>query len=112
MIPDKVSSWLTIDQAADLLETSPGKVRRLIDEHFLFTYRIDKVPMIPADLIIDREPLSSIHGTLVLLNDLGLNRDESIVWLYEMNAELGTEPITALLAGHKAPVRRAAQGLG
>jgi hypothetical protein len=103
LITDKVSSWLTIDQAADLLETSPGRVRRLIDEHFLFTYRIDKVPMIP---------LSSIHGTLILLNDLGLSRDESIVWLYELNSELGTEPITALLAGHKAPVRRAAQGLG
>jgi hypothetical protein len=112
LITDKVSSWLTIEQAADLLETSAGKVRRLIDEHFLFTYRIDKVPMIPADLIVDREPLSSIHGTLILLNDLGLDRDESIAWLYELNAELGTEPITALLKGHKAPVRRAAQGLG
>ena len=86
MITDKVSSWLTIDQAADLLETSPGRVRRLIDEHFLFTYRIDKVPMILADLIIDREPLSSIHVTLLLLNDLGLSRAESIVWLYEFNS--------------------------
>jgi hypothetical protein len=49
---------------------------------------------------------------MILLLDLGLSLQEAITWLYEVNDELGTEPISALLAGHKAPVRRAAQGLG
>ena len=67
---------------------------------------------IDSNLIIDGEPLSSIRGTMILLLDLGLSVAEAITWLYELNSELGTEPITALLAGHKAPVRRAAQALG
>lgn len=112
MITEKVDSWLTIDEVAELLGISSGKVRRLIDEHVLFSYKLDKQPMVPANLIIDGEPLSSIRGTMILLLDLGLSVAEAITWLYELNSELGTEPITALLAGHKAPVRRAAQALG
>lgn len=112
MITDKVDAWLTIDEVADLLGISSGKVRRLIDEHILFSYKAEKEPMVPANLIVDGEPLSSIRGTMILLLDLGLSLQEAITWLYEVNDELGTEPISALLAGHKAPVRRAAQGLG
>ena len=112
MITDKVDAWLTIDEVADLLGISSGKVRRLIDEHILFSYKVEKEPMVPANLIVDGEPLSSIRGTMILLLDLGLSLQEAITWLYEVNDELGTEPISALLAGHKAPVRRAAQELG
>ncbi|HBB38790.1 MAG TPA: DNA-binding protein [Candidatus Aquiluna sp.] len=112
MITDKVDAWLTIDEVADLLGISSGKVRRLIDEHILFSYKVEKEPMVPANLIVDGEPLSSIRGTMILLLDLGLSLQDAITWLYEVNDELGTEPISALLAGHKAPVRRAAQGLG
>ena len=112
MITDKVDAWLTIDEVADLLGISSGKVRRLIDERILFSYKVEKEPMVPANLIVDGEPLSSIRGTMILLLDLGLSLQEAITWLYEVNDELGTEPISALLAGHKAPVRRAAQGLG
>lgn len=112
MITDKVDAWLTIDEVANLLGISSGKVRRLIDEHILFSYKVEKEPMVPANLIVDGEPLSSIRGTMILLLDLGLSLQEAITWLYEVNDELGTEPISALLAGHKAPVRRAAQGLG
>ena len=112
MITDKVDAWLTIDEVADLLGISSGKVRRLIDEHILFSYKVEKEPMVPANLIVDGEPLSSIRGTMILLLDLGLSLQEAITWLYKVNDELGTEPISALLAGHKAPVRRAAQGLG
>jgi hypothetical protein len=112
LITDKVDAWLTIDEVADLLGISSGKVRRLIDEHILFSYKVEKEPMVPANLIVDGEPLSSIRGTMILLLDLGLSLQDAITWLYEVNDELGTEPISALLAGHKAPVRRAAQGLG
>ena len=77
MLEDKVSRWLSINEASEMLELSPGKVRRLIDEKYLFTHRIDKQPMIPAEIIVDGEPLSSIHGTLVLLADLGLGDEEA-----------------------------------
>jgi excisionase family DNA binding protein len=107
-----VDNWLTIDQAAELLGISASKVRRLIEEHTLFSVRVGKEPMIPAHLIQNGEPLSSIRGTLFQLLDLGMTLDEAISWIYEENDDLGRTPISALLAGHKAPVRRAAQALG
>ena len=112
MITDKVSDWISIDQAAELLGLSAGKVRRLIEEHYLFAVRVDKEPKIPAHLIIDGEPLSSIRGTILLLLDIGLKLEEAIDWLYLDNDNLDETPIAALLKGHKAPVRRAAQTLG
>ena len=112
MITEKVSDWLTLDQVADQLGLSTGKVRRLIEEHVLFAVRIDKEPKVPAHLIINGEPLSSIRGTLLLLLDMSLSLDEAIDWLYTENDDLGETPIQALLKGHKAPVRRAAQTLG
>jgi excisionase family DNA binding protein len=112
VLTEKITDWLTIDQAADALHLSAGKVRRLIEEHFLFAVRVDKEPKIPAHLIVDGQPLSSIRGTLLLLLDLGLTVDEAVQWLYEENDNLNETPIAALLKGHKAPVRRAAQTLG
>ena len=112
MITDKVSDWISIDEAAVLLRLSSGKVRRLIEEHSLFAVLVEKEPKIPAHIIIDGEPLSSIRGTLLLLLDIGLELDEAVNWLYEENDNLGETPMSALLKGHKAPVRRAAQTLG
>lgn len=112
MIAEKVSEWLTLDQVADQLGLSTGKIRRLIEEHVLFAVKIDKEPKVPAHLIVAGEPLSSIRGTLLMLLDLGLDIHEAIDWLYTENDDLGEMPIDALLKGHKAPVRRAAQTLG
>jgi excisionase family DNA binding protein len=112
VVTDKITEWLTIDEVAQALGLSAGKVRRLIEEHILFSVRVDKEPKIPAHLIVDGEPLSSIRGTMLLLLDLGLKTEEAIEWLYEENDNLDETPIAALLKGHKAPVRRAAQTLG
>ena len=112
MITDHVDSWLTIDQAAEQLGLSASKVRRLIEELVLFAVKVDGRPAIPADIIVDGQPLSSIRGTLIQLHDLGLSSAEAVDWLYEENEILGRTPISALLEGHKAPVRRAAQALG
>jgi hypothetical protein len=107
-----VDSWLTIDEAAEQLGISASKVRRLIEEHILLAIRRDKQPMIPAHLIQNGEPLSSIRGTMLLLKDCGLSDEEAIAWIYQENSELGATPISQLLLGHKAPVRRTAQMLG
>jgi excisionase family DNA binding protein len=109
---DRVDSWLTIDQVADILGVSASKVRRLIEEHILFAVRVEKQPMIPAHLIQNGEPLPSIRGTMLLLLDMGFSESEAIEWLYQDNQYLESSPIEALLQGHKAPVRRAAQALG
>ena len=107
-----VDHWLTIDEASDQLGISSSKVRRLIEEHVLFSVRVDKQPMIPAHLIQNGEPLASIRGTMLMLIDMDLTAEEAVQWLYAENENLGTTPIKALLQGHKAPVRRAAQTLG
>ena len=107
-----VDHWLTIDEASDQLGISSSKVRRLIEEHVLFSVREDKQPMIPAHLIQNGEPLASIRGTMLMLIDMDFTAEEAVQWLYAENENLGTTPIKALLQGHKAPVRRAAQTLG
>jgi excisionase family DNA binding protein len=109
---ESVDAWLSIDEASDQLGVSASKVRRLIEEHVLFSVRVDKQPMIPAHLIQNGEPLSSIRGTMLMLLDMDFSEAEAIAWLYAENEHLGTTPIAALLQGHKAPVRRAAQSLG
>lgn len=112
MIADHVSAWLTLEQASDSLGISTSKVRRLIEEQVLFAVKIDKQLQIPAEIIVDGEPLSSIRGTLIQLRDLGMSDQESVEWLYQENDLLNETPMAALLKGHKAPVRRAAQALG
>jgi len=112
VITDQVKTWVTLDQAAEQLAVSTSKVKRYIEEHILFAVKIDKQLMIPADLIVDNQPLSSIRGTMLQLLDLGLTEEEAIDWLYQANDALGETPMAALLKGHKAPVRRAAQALG
>jgi excisionase family DNA binding protein len=112
VIADQVGNWLTLDQAAEQLGVSTSKVRRLIEEHILFSVKVEKQSMIPPEIIVGSEPLSSIRGTMLQLLDLGLTESEAIEWLYEENDTLGELPISALVKGHKAPVRRAAQALG
>lgn len=106
---DKVKNWLSIDQAGELLGISPGKVKRLIEEHSLIALKRDGQPMIPAELIVAGEPLASLKGTVILLLDLGYSLDEAISWLYTYSDVLGSTPIDSLLLGRKAPVRRLAQ---
>lgn len=112
MITDQVKTWVTLDQAAEQLGVSISKVKRYIEEHVLFAVKIDKQLMIPSEIIVDKEPLSSIRGTMLQLLDLGFTEEEAIEWLYQDNDALGETPMSALLKGHKAPVRRAAQALG
>lgn len=112
VIADEVANWLSLDEVASQLGLSTSKVRRLIEEHVLFAVKIEKQLMVPADLIVDGEPLASVRGTMLQLMDIGLSELEAIEWLYADNEYLGEKPISALRKGHKAPVRRAAQNLG
>ena len=108
---DLVSSWLTVTEAGDLLGIQPGKVRRLIEEHHLIGVKRDGVLRIPAELIIDGEPLASLRGTIVVLLDAGFSLIGAIDWLYTVEESLKTTPIHALISGRKAEVRRLAQAL-
>ena len=108
---DEITNWLTIPEAGELLGIVPGKVRRLIEEHHLIAIKADGVQRIPAELIVNGEPLPSLRGTVVLLMDSGFTLGGAIKWLYTTEESIGTTPVAALLAGRKTEVRRVAQSL-
>ncbi|AMM22387.1 transcriptional regulator [Frondihabitans sp. PAMC 28766] len=103
--------WLTLPDAADRLGTTASRVRRLLDERMLVATHIDGVRKIPALFIVDGEPMHELRGTLTVLHDNAFTDDEALDWLLSDEESLGTTPITALLAGRKAEVRRVAQSL-
>lgn len=108
---DQVTSWITVPEAAELLNLPLGKVHRLIDEHELITVRVDGVKKIPAELIVDGEPLSSLKGTISVLLDAHFTLDEAIEWLYTPDESLPGTPMQALVSGRKTEIRRRAQAL-
>lgn len=108
---DSVTKWLTIPDIAEALNLSIGKVHRLVEEHQIFTVRIDGVQKVPAELFVDGEPLSSIRGTILVLIDSGFTAEEAAAWLYTVEESIGRRPIDSLLDGRKSEVRRIAQSL-
>ena len=108
--PDR--TWLTIPDLVEILGVSPSRVRRLFEERTLLATRVDGVLKVPADFLVDGEPLGDLRGTLVVLGDSGFSDDEAMRWLLNVDDLLGAAPIDALRAGRKAEVRRIAQALG
>jgi hypothetical protein len=104
-------TWLTIPDLAEQLGATPGRVRKMIEDHALLAVRRDKILVVPADFIRDGEPLPELRGTIVVLHDSGFSPDETMEWLLEPEDSLGAAPIDALRAGRKAEVRRVAQAL-
>jgi excisionase family DNA binding protein len=103
--------FIDYDRAGELLGISVGKVRRLVEDHSLVSVRRGSDRLIPAETIVDGEPLHSLRGTVMMLIDCGLKLEDAVEWLYTENEILETTPMASLLAGHKSPVRRAAQFL-
>jgi hypothetical protein len=102
---------LTIPDLVEVLDETPGRVRRLLDEHYLIGSRRNGVFAVPAIFIVDGRPLSSLRGTVMALQDVGFDDDEVIDWLMTEEESLGRTPIAALLDGHKSAVRRIARTL-
>ena len=104
-------TWLTVPDVAERLDSTPGRVRRLIEDRHLLASRRDGVLRVPEVFLGDEGPLPELRGTAVLLGDSGFTDEEAIAWLLEPEDSLGVAPIDALLAGRKAEVRRVAQAL-
>ncbi|WP_396654978.1 Rv2175c family DNA-binding protein [Microbacterium foliorum] len=105
------TEWLAMPDLVDVLDEALGRVRRLIDEHYLVGSRRTGVFAVPSVFIVDGSPLPSLRGTIIVLQDAGFSDDEVIDWLLAPEEELGRSPIDALLAGHKSSVRRIARTL-
>lgn len=104
--------WLTMPDLVEVLDESLGRVRRLIDDNYLVGSRRNGAFAVPAVFIVDGSPLSSLRGTIMVLQDSGFTDDEVIDWLLAEDESLGRSPMAALLAGHKSAVRRLALTLG
>lgn len=102
---------MTVPDLVDVLNLSPGKVHRLIEDRHLLAVRRERVLVVPEEFVHEGEPLKELRGTLILLADDGFTDDEAMDWMLEVNEVLGVSPITALRAGRKAEVRRVAQAL-
>ncbi|MCB1273714.1 MAG: DNA-binding protein [Leucobacter sp.] len=105
------TEYLTIPQLCERWSVSPSKLHRLIEDRHLAAVRVDGVLRIPAEFAGAEEPLNSLRGTLLALQDAGFDTDEAVAWLLNENDELGERPVAALLAGRKSAVRRATQSL-
>ncbi|AZS46810.1 DNA-binding protein [Microbacterium oxydans] len=103
--------WLTMPDLVEVLDEPLGRVRRLIDEHYLVGSTRSGVFAVPSVFIVDGHPLSSLRGTVIVLQDAGFTDDELIDWLLADEESLGRSPIDSLLAGHKSAVRRLARTL-
>ena len=112
MTETPAAQWLTIPDLTEILGLKVSQVRRLIEDRHLLASKVDGVWKVPAQFIVDGEPMHELRGTLILLGDSGFNDEEAMRWLLSDEESLGTSPIAALHAGRKAEVRRVAQALG
>ena len=103
--------WLTMPDLVEVLDEPLGRVRRLIDEHYLVGSTRSGVFAVPSVFIVDGHPLSSLRGTVIVLQDAGFTDDELIDWLLAEEESIGVAPIEALRRGRKSEVRRVAQSL-
>jgi len=103
---------LTIPDLTEILGLKVSQVRRLIEDRSLLASRIDGVWKVPHLFIVDGEPMHELKGTLVVLADAGFTDEEAMHWLLSPDESLVVSPVSALLAGRKAEVRRVAQVLG
>jgi hypothetical protein len=111
-VDPRTTEWLTVPDLVELLGIPQGRVRRLLEDRILLGMRLDGVLKVPADFIVDGEPLHELRGTVLVLADAGFSDEEAVNWLLSEQDSLGTTPIAALRSGRKAEVRRVAQALG
>lgn len=102
---------LTLPDVAQMLDIQVTKVRRLVEDRYLLATRVDGVLRIPELFFRDGHVLSELHGTFVLLHDVGFSDQEIFDWMFTPEESLKATPIDALRAGRKAEVRRVAQAL-
>jgi len=106
-----VTSWLSVRQAADQLQSSPNRVRQWIRERELIAIPDGHDQRIPADCISDGKIVKKLGSTLTLLSDVGFDDMQAAVWLFTSDDTLPGRPIDALRENRGREIRRRAQAL-
>lgn len=102
------TGWLSLSDLVEILGEPPGRIRRLLDDRHLVGSRRDGAFRVPSAFLVDRRPLASLRGTIIVLQDAGFSDDEVIDWLLTADDSIGMPPLEALRAGRKSEVRRVA----
>ena len=112
-VDELVGEWLTLPDAAELLDVETSRVRRLIDEDKLLAVRRGDpvVRSVPAAMILDGEVVPHLPGTITVLRDAGFADEEMLTWLFTADETLPGRPIDQLRAGQRGEVRRRAQAM-
>lgn len=110
--PDQTATeWLTLSEIGTMLDESPSRVRRLLEERHLIGSAREGSFRVPALFLQDGDLIASLRGTIMVLQDAGFTDDEAIEWMLEVDESIGLAPIEALRAGRKSEVRRVARSL-
>lgn len=110
-VPVVETAWLTLPDLVEVLGEPLGRIRRLLDDRHLVGSKRSGVFAVPEVFVVDGEPLGSLRGTVIVLQDAGFSDDELIDWLLTEEDSIGAAPIDALRRGRKSEVRRVAQSL-
>ncbi len=124
-LDDVVGTWFPLPDAAEMLGTDVGRLRRTLSEGSLVAVRFGerRILGVPAAFLV-QDPdtgewsvLATLGGTLTVLRDAGFTDDEAVAWLFTQDPTLADfsdaepSPIQVLRAGHKTEIRRRAQAL-
>lgn len=107
-----VADWLDWHEAGARLGVTPAKVRTMIKDHELAgaVPAPGRAPGVPADFIVDGEPVKGLPGLLTLLHDGGYDDREAIAWIFT-DLDLPGRPIDALRENRGSEVKRRAQAM-
>jgi excisionase family DNA binding protein len=110
-----VGAWLTVPDVAERLGVPLSRVRQWLTDRELLGSRVGErnVVAVPEKFVDEEGPRADLRGTFTVLADGGMRDEEILRWLFTPDGTLPVEgaPIDALVAGHKAEVRRRAQAM-
>lgn len=107
------ATWISLDEASQILDVPVNKVRQLIAEGAIASLRVGEppAPRIPTEFFQDGMIVKNLGGTLTVLADSGFSNEEALIWLFTADETLPGTPIQALREDRGREVRRRAQSL-
>lgn len=103
--------WLTYADAASQLGVDTTAIKKLVNDGELISIRIDSVPKIAAQLIVDGHVSKYLRGIITSLRDGGFNDEEAMRWLLAPDESLGGSAALGLHKSLHREVSRRAQAL-
>lgn len=105
------TDWLTYADAASQLGVDTTAIRQLVNDGELISLRVDSVPKIAAQLIVNGQVSKYLRGIITSLRDGGFSDEEAVRWLLAPDESLGGNAALGLHKSLHREVSRRAQAL-